>query len=61
MTVEERNFPDMISGSRRKRIALGSGRSVQEVNQLLKQFQIIRKMMKKNGKKGGMKIPFNFK
>jgi len=61
MTVEERNYPDMISGSRRKRIALGSGRSVQEVNQLLKQFQMMRNMMKKIGKKGGMKIPFNFK
>ena len=61
MTVEERNSPDMISGTRRKRIALGSGRSVQEVNQLLNQFQAMRKMMKKIGKKGGMKIPFNFK
>ena len=61
MTVEERNLPDMISGTRRKRIALGSGRSVQEVNQLLNQFQAMRKMMKKIGKKGGMKIPFNFK
>ena len=61
MTVEERNSPDMISGTRRKRIALGSGRSVQEVNQLLNQFQVMRKMMKKIGKKGGMKIPFNFK
>ena len=61
MTVEERNSPDIISGTRRKRIALGSGRSVQEVNQLLKQFQAMRNMMKKIGKKGGMKIPFNFK
>ena len=61
MTVEERNSPDLISGSRRKRIALGSGRSVQEVNQLLKQFQMMKNMMKKIGKKGGMKIPFNFK
>ena len=51
MTVEERNSPDMISGTRRKRIALGSGRSVQEVNQLLNQFQVMRKMMKKIGKK----------
>ena len=58
MTPEERNTPEMINGSRRKRIALGSGRSVQEVNQLLKQFMQMQVMMKKIGKKGRMKIPF---
>ena len=52
MTLEERNNPDIINGSRRKRIAKGSGRPVQEVNQLLKQFQKMRIMMKNIGKKG---------
>ena len=61
MTFEERNMPSIITGSRRKRIALGSGRSIQEVNQLLKQFQAMQAMMKKISKKGKMKIPFNFK
>ena len=58
MTPKERNVPEMINGSRRKRIALGSGRSVQEVNQLLKQFMQMQVMMKKIGKKGSIKIPF---
>ena len=61
MTPEERNAPEIINGSRRKRIAQGSGRPVQEVNQLLKQFQQMRVMMKKIGKKGRMKIPFQIK
>lgn len=47
MTPSERENPDMIDGSRRKRIAKGSGRSIQEVNNLLKQFDQMRKMMKK--------------
>jgi len=46
MTKEERLDPVLISGSRRKRIADGSGTSVQEVNQLLKQFGQMKKMMK---------------
>ena len=46
MTPEERANPKLISGSRRKRIATGSGKSIQEVNQLLKQFNDMSKMMK---------------
>ena len=61
MTPEERNEPEIIDGSRRKRIALGCGRPIQEVNQLLKQFQQMRVMMKKIGKKGRMQIPFQIK
>ncbi len=55
MTPEERTNPDIINGSRRQRIAIGSGTSVQEVNQLLKQFQQMRKMMKTMNKMGGAK------
>ena len=54
MTPQERNNPQLINGQRRRRIATGSGRSVQEVNQLLKQFTEMQKMMKKFGK---MKLP----
>jgi len=50
MTPQERNNPQVINGQRRRRIAAGSGRSVQEVNQLLKQFTEMQKMMKKYGK-----------
>ena len=53
MTVDERRRPDMINGSRRRRIAKGSGTSVQEVNQLLSQFKQMKKLMKRFGK-GGM-------
>jgi signal recognition particle subunit SRP54 len=61
MTVEERVKPQIIDGSRRKRIARGSGTNVQAVNQLLKQFQQMKKMMKQMGKmKKGMKMPFSF-
>ena len=49
MTPKERSKPDIINGSRRKRIANGSGRSVLEVNQLMKQFSMMRKMMKNKG------------
>lgn len=55
MTPEERHNPDVINGSRRKRIAQGSGTSVQEVNNLLKQFGEMRKMMKMMNKMGGNK------
>ena len=52
MTLQERQSPKIIDGSRRKRIAQGSGRSVQEVNQLLRQFSVIQKMVTGMGKKG---------
>jgi len=52
MTMQEKSSPKIINGSRRKRIALGSGTSVQEVNQLLKQFDQIRKMMRGSGARG---------
>ena len=54
MTPKERHFPDIIKGSRRRRIAAGSGAQVQDVNRLLKQFTQMQKMMKKMSK-GGMK------
>ncbi len=54
MTREERQKPNIINGMRRKRIALGSGTSVQEVNKVLKQFDSMQKMMKKLGKGGNM-------
>ena len=54
MTPKERRFPDIIKGSRRRRIAAGSGTRVQDVNRLLKQFTQMQKMMKKMSK-GGMK------
>ena len=57
MTPVERERPELINGSRRKRIAKGAGRSVQEVNQLLKQFSQMRTMMKKFGKMGKGKFP----
>ena len=54
MTPRERRFPDLISGSRKQRIARGSGLPVQDVNRLLKQHKQMQKMMKKMGQKGGM-------
>jgi len=67
MTPKERQFPRLLNGSRKMRIACGSGTSVMELNRMLKQFQQMQKMMKKvKGKKGqrmmaqmaaGMKIP----
>jgi signal recognition particle subunit SRP54 len=53
MTAHERRFPQIIKGSRKRRIALGSGTEVQDVNRLLKQFTQMQKMMKKMSK-GGM-------
>jgi signal recognition particle subunit SRP54 len=50
MTPEERRRPEVLNGSRRARIARGSGRPVSEVNRLLKQFKEMRKMMKQMGK-----------
>ena len=46
MTEKERQFPEIINGSRRQRIAKGSGTTLQDVNRLLKQFEDTRKMMK---------------
>ena len=63
MTAKERNHHEIINGSRRKRIARGSGTSVQEVNQLLRQYAQMRKMFKDMGKSSfsrklaGMKLP----
>ncbi|WP_025026550.1 signal recognition particle protein [Caldalkalibacillus mannanilyticus] len=64
MTREEKQNPEMINASRRKRIAVGSGTSVQDVNRLLKQFEDMKKMMKQmtqmtsKKKKKGFKFPF---
>lgn len=63
MTKAERQNPSILNGSRKKRISAGSGRSIQEVNRLLKQFEEMKKMMKQvtemsKGKKGKFKIPF---
>ncbi len=55
MTLEERENPDVINGSRKNRIAKGSGRTIQEVNNLLKQFSDMRKLMKTMNKMGGGK------
>jgi len=55
MTKQERENPDLINGSRKDRIAKGSGTSVTQVNQLLKQFSDMRKMMKTMNKMGGAK------
>jgi signal recognition particle subunit SRP54 len=52
MTPDERRRPKLIQASRKRRIASGSGRSVQEVNRLLKQYATMNKMMKKMGKMG---------
>ena len=58
MTIEERESPDMVNGSRRQRVANGSGTTVQDVNQLLKQFRSMKKMMKhfKGNEKGLKKM-----
>jgi signal recognition particle subunit SRP54 len=65
MTAEERLRPSIINGNRRRRIALGSGTTVQDINRLLKQFEEMQKMMKRF-KKGnmrramqGMQFPMN--
>jgi signal recognition particle subunit SRP54 len=55
MTLQERENPDIINGSRKNRIAAGSGTSIQQVNQLLKQFSDMRKLMKTMNKMGGGK------
>jgi signal recognition particle subunit SRP54 len=64
MTLEERRRPQVLNGSRRKRIARGSGTTIQDVNRLVKQFQQMQKMMKqmsrnKTGKMGKkFRMPF---
>ncbi|MFW6198915.1 MAG: signal recognition particle protein, partial [Acidobacteriota bacterium] len=58
MTPAERRNPKIINGSRRRRIAAGSGTTVQDVNRLLKQFSRTRKLMKKLGKKGRGGMPW---
>ncbi len=63
MTKEERNKPQILNGSRRKRIARGSGTRVQDINQLIKQFEQMRKMikqMKGKSRRGMRGMPFNF-
>lgn len=54
MTVKERKHPEVLNGRRRLRIAKGSGRTVTEVNDLLKRFGMMRKMMKNMGSMGKM-------
>jgi len=54
MTIEERKNPDILNGSRRRRIAMGSGNDIAEVNKLLKQFEDTRKMMRMMGDKTQM-------
>lgn len=64
MTPQEKQQPDIINAGRRRRIAKGSGTTIQEVNRLLKQFEEMKKMMKQmsgmqqKGKKKGFKLPF---
>ncbi len=55
MTPAERRNPDIIKGSRKRRIAMGSGVEIQDVNRLLKQFDQMQKMMKKMAGKGGLR------
>ncbi len=62
MTMEERHNPDILGASRKRRIAAGSGTTVQEINLLLKQFDQSRQLMKQmmsRGKRGRMRIPFS--
>ncbi|MAV30300.1 MAG: signal recognition particle protein [Cycloclasticus sp.] len=61
MTQKERVFPNLINGSRRKRIAAGAGLQVQDVNKLMKQFKQAQKMMKKMSKGGMAKMMRGFK
>lgn len=63
MTEKERENPDLLNSSRKKRIAAGSGTTVEEINRLLKQFGQIKELMKQftgNKKKFGRKLPFGF-
>jgi signal recognition particle subunit SRP54 len=58
MTLQERRSPGILNGSRRRRIAQGSGTSVTDVNRLMKQFLEMKKMMQRVSK-GGMKSLFS--
>lgn len=66
MTPKERNHPEILNSSRKKRIAAGSGTSVEEINRLLKQFEQTKTLMKqftgggKRGKRGKIRMPFGF-
>jgi signal recognition particle subunit SRP54 len=60
MTLRERHFPDIINGSRKRRIAQGSGTTIQDINQLLKQFTHMQKMFKKMSKGGLSKMMRQF-
>ena len=55
ITKKERRNPKILNGSRRKRIANGSGTTVQEVNKFMNSFEMTQKMMKQMKSKGGMK------
>jgi signal recognition particle subunit SRP54 len=57
MTAKERTYPQILNGSRRKRIALGSGTQVADVNRLIKQFDASRQMMKQFGSGKRPRIP----
>ena len=57
MTKDERKHPEILKASRKRRIAEGSGRTVEEVNRLLKQFETMQKMMKQMAS-GNFKMPF---
>jgi len=56
MTLQERRFPDIVKGSRKRRIATGSGTQIQDVNKLIKQFGQMQKMMKKMSRGGASKM-----
>jgi signal recognition particle subunit SRP54 len=65
MTPRERERPEVLNGSRKRRISRGAGQSVAEINRLLKQFAQMRRMMKTlqtarpgKGGKGGLRLPF---
>ncbi|HNR68051.1 MAG TPA: signal recognition particle protein [bacterium] len=62
MTPQERRSPQILNGSRRKRIALGSGTRIQDVNRLLEQYKVLQKMMKQMKQGGGLarKMPFGW-
>ena len=60
MTKEERRNPKIIDGSRKRRIAKGSGTDVHDVNEILREYQMVQKMLKQM-KKGKMRMPFPMK
>ena len=60
MTLAERRRPKLINASRKRRIAAGSGTQVQDVNQLLRQFKEMQRLMKRLKKSGGRGMPRMF-